>query len=212
MQFTRGWAWANLPGADRPVRRSHATERAVIEKPEIKDAKGTDLKRAVAIGFDESFTALEECFYDLSDEAVRTFPIPGRKNIAWIVMHSLMNLDTYGPFTLSFLREDAGQPRTCYDWRASPYHMDAVPQPGDAFPTVREMLERLHCIRSKTFGVLNALSSEDLLKPIRDWWTHAADACMRTIWHSMAHVRQVWLLRGAMGWREGQSWPHQHWA
>ena len=73
------------------------------------------------------------------------------------------------------------------------------------------MLDCLQTIRTQTIEVLDALTSEDLRKPVKDWWACASDSCMRTIWHTMAHVRQIWLLRGALGWREGQSWPHQHW-
>ena len=184
----------------------------MIEKPEIQAAKNTDLKGAIAIGFDESFTSLKESFYDLTDEQAWAFPLPGAKNIAWIVMHSLMNLDSYGPYTLAFvLQPDRDDHRTCYDWGNSPFDMDRTPQVGDQFPSVEEMLERLGSIRSAVFEALGGLSCEDLRKPVRDWWSHASDSCMRTIWHTMAHVRQIWLLRGALGWSEGQSWPHQHW-
>lgn len=185
----------------------------MIEKPEIKDAKNTDLKEAVFIGFDESFTSLEECFYDLSDADTRAFPIPGRNNIAWIVMHSLMNLDMYGPFTLAFVSQpDGGEHRTCYDWSDSSFQMARRPQVGDEFPSVQDMLKRLRHIRRATFELLGGLSCEDLRKPVRDWWSHASDSCMRTIHHTNAHVRQIWLLRGALGLTDGKSWPQQHWA
>ncbi len=35
---------------------------------------------------------------------------------------------------------------------------------------------------------------------------------MWTIFHTMAHSRQIWLLRGALGLTDGRSWPQQHWA
>jgi len=187
----------------------------MLEKPEIKAAKGTHLKEAIAIGLDESFTSLRESFHDLSDEQVRAFPLAGRKNIAWIVMHSLMNLDMYGPYTLRYLTyESQGDHRRwCIDWRqyGSRFSMEAEPAPGDNFPPVRQMLNYLETIQAHTVDVLDGLTSEDLLRPVRDWWECASDSCMRTIRHTMAHVRQIWLLRGALGWREGQSWPHQHW-
>ena len=29
--------------------------------------------------------------------------------------------------------------------------------------------------------------------------------------HTMAHVRQIWLMRGAMGLTDKDGWPVQHW-
>ena len=188
----------------------------MIDEPKVKLAKNTDLRKAIEIGFDEAFTSLAESFHDLSDEQALAFPLEGHKNVAWIVMHSLRNLDEYGPYTLRYLSwEGEGDHRTwSIDWREykDRFGMEAEPRPGDEFPPVAEMMKMLRTIESCTRQVLAGLSSEDLRKPVRDWWAAAADACMRTIWHTMAHVRQIWLLRGAMGWSEGQSRPRQHWA
>jgi hypothetical protein len=30
--------------------------------------------------------------------------------------------------------------------------------------------------------------------------------------NTAAHVRQIWLLRGALGLTDGKAWPQQHWA
>jgi len=58
-----------------------------IGRHECKTASNTHLKEAIAAGLDEALTALEECFFDLTDEQAWAFPIPGRNNVAWIVMH-----------------------------------------------------------------------------------------------------------------------------
>lgn len=39
-----------------------------------------------------------------------------------------------------------------------------------------------------------------------------ANAYIRTIMHTMAHVRQIRMLRGVMGLTGEQGWPLQHWA
>lgn len=188
----------------------------MIEEPAIRFAKGTDFHQALSIGFDEALTSLRESFYDLTDEQVWSFPLPGRRNVAWIVMHSLMNLDEYGPYTLWYLKCEAQDDhgRWSVDWRRHEgrYHTDGPSTPRQQFPTVREMLEAHGKVRANLTEVLDELTAEDLVKPVRDWWTSASDACMRTLCHTAAHVRQIWLLRGMMGWSEGQSWPHQHWA
>jgi hypothetical protein len=56
---------------------------------------------------------------------------------------------------------------------------------------------------------------EALLRPrehVKNKERLPSDAYMRTICHTMAHVRQIWLLRGALGLTDGKSWPRQHWA
>ncbi len=39
----------------------------------------------------------------------------------------------------------------------------------------------------------------------------AADYYFRTIAHMNAHIRQIWLLRGALGLTARSRWPRQHW-
>lgn len=188
----------------------------MIQEPPVQEAKNTDLLSAIRIGMSESLTALRESFYDLSDEQVWAFPLKGRNNIAWIVMHSLMNLDMYGHYTPRYsVYAGEGDHRTwAIDWRRynDQFQMGNRPKPGDAFPSVREMLDTHGKVQTQIEEVLGALTSELLRRPIKDWWVSGSDSYMRTIWHTAAHVRQVWLLRGLLGWQEGQSWPHQHWA
>ena len=185
----------------------------MIERPDVKLAKDTDLLGAVRIGFDEAFTALRESFYDLDDDRVRAFPIPGRQNVAWTVMHSLLNLDIHG--ALLYLAHEGTGDRTTYavDWPrfGGAWDMDARPKPGDPFPSVKEMLADLDRVQRRTTEILGRISGDDLTRPVKKWQC-AADACMRTIWHTMAHVRQVWLIRGALGLTDGTAWPQQHWA
>jgi hypothetical protein len=50
------------------------------------------------------------------------------------------------------------------------------------------------------------------LPPEWPWPGNRGDFLKRTIFHTMAHVRQIWLLRGALGLTDGKSWPQQHYA
>ena len=178
------------------------------EAPLVKCAKDTDLKRAIEIGLDEAMTSLHEAIHDLSDEQVRAFPIEGRNNIAWIVMHTLDNLTIYtNVFQVgrrAFEREER--------WGYSSPH----PTGDEAFPTCRELLDILCSIREIADEGLAPATEADLLgrRHCEDWWEGtAADAYMRTIFHTMSHVRQIWLLRGALGLTTpGDGWPRQHWA
>jgi hypothetical protein len=180
----------------------------------INLAKRTDLKAAIAIGLDESFTSLRESLTDLEDRQAWAFPIEGRNSIAWIALHAMQNLDLHAYFTLYFLiNDDQPHRNLTTDWGAYPnIGYGDEPSPSDELPTVSELIDLLNRIESNANQVLDQLSSDDLQRPVQDWWEYAADACMRTIWHTMAHVRQIWALRGALGAVKGDIWPYQHWA
>jgi hypothetical protein len=175
----------------------------VIGRNDPKLAKNTGLKEAIEIGLDDAFTALEEAVYDLSDEQVAAFPVPGRNNIAWIVMHVLINADEYAVYTQTYVDDDHPGKQAIRHER---------PKPGDPFPSTRELLERIAAVRDAAMEIIASAEESDLRRPIREWWKAASDAYMRTIFHALAHLRQIWLLRGALGLTDGKSWPQQHWA
>ncbi len=181
----------------------------MIGKHECQCAHDTDFKRAIFIGLDESFIALEEAFYDLTDEQAWAFPLTGRNNIAWIVMQTLLNFDIYAN------RAQVGQATFPYErrwdlWECTP---EERPKPGDLFPTVAEMLALLERVRAAAMANLDSASEDDLRgKRARQSSDAAADAYMRTIYHAQAHIRQIWLLRGVMKLTDETAWPRQHWA
>ncbi len=177
-------------------------------------ARQTDLKRAIFIGLDEAMTALEESFYDLTDEQVWGFTFPDRHNITTMVMHCLENLDAY------ICEYQAGQKVLAHEprfnvWAFSPAEVrDAMTD----LPTAADMRKRLHKVRETGMAALESAGEADLLGPrhCHSEWLEAgktaADAYMRTIMHTMSHVRQIWLMRGAMGLVDTDGWPEQHWA
>ena len=180
----------------------------VIGRHECKNATGTHLREAIAITLDDAMTALEEAFYDLTDEQARRFPIPGRNNVAWIVMHCLDNLDgnAVGAQTGTRLY----QPELRWDlWQCK---TEERPKPGDVFPTVADMLQRLRRIREAAVAAIDRTDEKSLSLPLGPPGRVKADWYMRTICHTNAHVRQIWLLRGVLGLTDGSSWPQQHWA
>ena len=73
------------------------------------------------------------------------------------------------------------------------------------------MLEHLATVRDQVTDVVSEITTEELGRLIGNRH-QASDAAMRTIWHTMAHVRQIWLLRGALDITDGEWWPRQHWA
>lgn len=183
----------------------------MIGEHKTKHAKNTGLKEAIAIGLDEAFTSLEESFYDLTTDQASSFPINRRNNIAWIVMHCLENLDHYTNGV------QTGKRVLPYEWRWGLFRQGGYERPklGDAFPSPEEMLNRLNAVRSTAMETLEVADEGKLRSncdPDSGWEKTHADAYMRTIYHTIAHVRQIWLLRGALGINDGISWPRQHWA
>ncbi|NLS78266.1 MAG: DinB family protein [Chloroflexi bacterium] len=180
-----------------------------IGKHDCKVAADIDLRGAIAVGLDEAFTALEEAIHDLSDEQLQDFPVAGKNNIAWIVMHCLDNLDQCANGIAGGERCMAYERR--WDlWKCAP---EDRPQPGDPFPTREAMMALLHQVRKVAQTTLDNLSEEALTARTV---THSikksrADFYMRAIYHAMSHLRQIWLLRGALGLAEG-PWPEQHWS
>lgn len=180
----------------------------MIGRHQCKEARSTGLKEAIAIGLDEALTALEESIHDLNDEQVRAFPIRDRNNIAWIVMHALHNLDHYAGYAQTAKCVMGSQdPR--WDWQCP------RPTPDQSFPSQRELMDKLRAVRAHAMSGIEGTPPDALLRPrehVRNQERLPSDAYMRTICHTMAHVRQIWLLRGALGAYGAEAWPRQHWA
>ncbi len=182
------------------------------EKPDT--ARNTDLKGAIRIGLDECTMALEEALTGLTDEQAWGFPLQSRHNITTIVMHCLGNLNNHGLYLQT--GESLLEHEERFDmWSHSPEQLR--PMQTD-LPSVPEMIDKLRDLREAILAGVEAAAEGDLLGPrtdsqwYRDWNRTSADAYMRTIMHTMAHVRQIWMLRGVMGLTDEQGWPLQHWA
>lgn len=177
------------------------------------EARGTGFQEALLICLDEAFTALEESFHDLTEAQARRGVLPGRNHVVAIVVHVLQNLDLYA------CRFQCGQGVLQNDPRFNlGARKDGTPPPADDLPTVADMRSRLLEIRETAMLAVRNAGDEELRGPREcpDNWIesgkNAADAIMRTTMHAMTHVRQVWLLRGAMGLTDRDGWPEQHWA
>ena len=186
----------------------------VIGKHEPKAARPTSLKQCLAIGLDEALTALEEAFCDLTDEQVWAVPCPGRHHIATIVMHLHHNMDVHA------CRLQTGELTLKHEERFDIWSRPDpdLPARKKAVPSVSTMLERHRALREAVLAGLERATVVDLLGPgvaAETYWCKehrrtSADAYARTIWHTMTHVRQIWLLRGLMDLTDKNGWPQQH--
>ncbi|MFB3893107.1 MAG: DinB family protein [Phycisphaerae bacterium] len=182
---------------------------------ECRKAKVASFKDAIAVALDEALTSLEESFYDLTDQQAVSYPLEGRHNIVTMVMHCLHNLDMYACMcqagTLALRHDDK------FDmWQHSPKEAQET---GGLVPTVHQMQVRLAAIGKAATEILSTTTDAQLLDPTSaapDWYRQhnrsRADTYLRTIFHTMAHVRQIWMLRGVMGLTDRDGWPEQHWA
>ncbi len=183
----------------------------MLEKHLPRKKEDAGFKDVLSFTLDDAMTALEESFHDLTDDQLQRFPISGRNNIAWIVMHCLWHLSGYAGFFQTGKR-DIPHERRWDLWQCSP---EERPKPGDTFPTRDQMLALLERVHATVEVGLETATEEDLhtRRFAEHWWKRtAADAYLRTIEHTQAHVRQIWLLRGALGLTDGDSqrWPQQH--
>jgi len=173
-------------------------------------AEDTRLHGALEAGLDEALTALEEALYDLSDAQLAAFPIDGRNNIAWIGCHCLDNLDVYGVAFQTGQRVLPEDPRWGR-WDAAP---GTHPEPDDDDASVHDLMDLLDMVGAAAQLALAVADEDDLATRVT--WNGVermrSDSLVRTICHTNAHVRQIWLLRGALGLVDGASWPRQHWA
>jgi hypothetical protein len=183
----------------------------VTDKYEFKVSKNSGFKDFVSIALEEALTALEESIRDLGDEQVKAFPVEGRNNIAWIAMHSLAGMDIICGQGQGSEPAYSWEPR--WDlWQAPP---EQKPKPGDEFPSREELMQRINAVRKAVAGRLAETDETELLSNrAPKEWNHegnSADLYARSIYHTMAHVRQIWLLRGAMGLAANSHWPTVHW-
>jgi len=181
-----------------------------IGKHQCRNAWNLGYKGWIEVGIDEALTALEESFYDLNGQQMQAFAIPGRNNVAWMVMHCLQNLDEYT--NLESQATIFEHERRWNLWNCQP---EERPNAGDSFPTCAQMKHWLAELRARVEGTLAKVDEVFLRESVPAEWRwpgNRADFLKRTIYHTHAHVRQIWLLRGALGLTDGKSWPQQHYA
>ncbi|HUS44828.1 MAG TPA: DinB family protein [Phycisphaerae bacterium] len=161
-------------------------------------------KTVIAAGTKETLTALEESFSDLTDDRLHAFPIAGRNNIAWIVMHCLVNLDVY-------CNVYQGGKQVLEEWESRWQYGCERPKLGDPFPTGEQLRNLFVSVRAETLALLGAATDQDLERKRSGRAEEPSGDCyLRMIGHTNTHIRQIWLLRGALGLTHAMAWPQQH--
>ena len=183
-----------------------------------KKAHNRCWKDCLSILLDETTTALEECLHGLADEQAWFRPIRERHSIGTMAMHCIESLNGFACWAQIGQGVEVAAEDALFDaWSCTPEQLDQS-QGGRALPGVAQIVQWVAQIREKAMQGLQQAGEEDLRGPRvnSDWCRRtgrpAGDAYMRCLCHVMAHVRQVWCIRGAMGAFGEGDWPQQHYA
>lgn len=184
---------------------------------ETRASRNRSWRDCIGIALDEALLALEESFYDLDKEQVWSRPIPDRHSIGTMIMHLLQNLEQHACRFQTGVRV-AMVDHSHFDmWASSPDDLVTRQRSVD-LPSVTQMQEWLCKIREQASAGLEKASEDDLRGPraASGWCKEhdrtAGDAYTRTIFHTMAHVRQIWCMRGVLGAFGSDAWPTQFYA
>jgi len=178
-------------------------------------ARDMDLKKSMRFGLDECLVALRESYADLPDDAFHRFALEGHMNVATLVVHCLQQHDDFN----GSLQYKRGIPGKLREWHfLEPEErfglwglpQDKLPKPGQAFPSVPDVLAVHDEVHRHLLDNVDALSEDDFVTTPAGRWPRLCDKFFRAIYHTNAHVRQIWFLRGRMGVDTG--WPVQHYA
>jgi hypothetical protein len=82
----------SLAKRDQPAEVNEWRWPVAIGRHDPKTAHDADVRQAIAVGLNEALTALEESFYDLRDEQLHSFPVPGRNNIMRTIYHTMTHV------------------------------------------------------------------------------------------------------------------------
>jgi len=173
-----------------------------------------NLLGTVMIALDEAFKALEESLSGLSNDQVWSHPIERRHCVAVILLHVQENIDRHA---CCF---QVGQLALAHDERFA-----IGGRPVEDFtnvkngPHVDKLRSRTRLLRDAVFATLEGVTDRELFSPRHGeqtyWWQQhrrvSVDAYQRVIWHTNAHIRQIWCLRGAMGAVGPDHFPSQFW-
>jgi len=140
-----------------------------------------------------------DALVDLTPEQLIARPLPDQNPIGWIVCHCLNNFDhfLYQVQTGGTLLSKGGKVESLarYAW-----HDPTADNPPPDLSSLPAAVEEVFgaCIE-----VIERLDEEALDRP-GPFWRHeryetAAANCVRVVNHSNTHLRDVWMLRGALG-------------
>jgi hypothetical protein len=163
----------------------------------VERAHAADLRGAISIGLEESLRSLEESLADLSEAQFHAFPMLGEESIALIALRTLQDLDLHAVVA------QGGAPSFPHaeDWAPGALSEAADYPQGARFPSRQQVLGWLQDVRRAAEALLAAATPEDLRSQRNaegPWPGSASSAYLTAIYHCMAQVQRIWLLRGLL--------------
>ena len=144
----------------------------------------------------------------LTPEQLATVPVAGKRNpIGWIICHCMRGLDFFLHKTLTGTHYMDGKEK----FAAFQRYADRGPGPENPAPDLSGLAEACDELWAACIQCVETVPEDDLDKPGPHWSGRGPETvagnCVRMINHHNAHLRAIWLLRGAMG--ETEHYPHQ---
>ena len=143
----------------------------------------------------------------LTEEQLAATPIEGENPIGWLACHCLRNVDHFihqRQLGKTLLSPDGG----CGAWAT---YASSMPGNGNPPPDFIGLAEALDEVVAICAGLIDCLDEQALDLPApyghHRAFESTAGNCIRVINHSNAHLRQIWMLLGAMGALD--RWPVQ---
>ncbi|HUW55854.1 MAG TPA: DinB family protein [Planctomycetota bacterium] len=144
----------------------------------------------------------------LTSGQLAAVPVEGCRNpIGWMVCHCMRGLDFFIHGTLTGVNHMDG------DAKFAPLqsYADKAPGPENPAPDLSGLAEACDDLWAACIACVEAVDEDDLDRPGPHWSGRGTETvagnCVRMINHHNAHLRAVWMLRGAMGGAE--HYPHQ---
>jgi len=144
----------------------------------------------------------------LSPEQLTALPVEGRRNpIGWIVCHCMRSVDFF------LYRSQTGASYMAGKEAFEPLAAYAGKDAGtdNAAPDLSGLAAACDELWAACIERIEAVDEEDFDRPGPHWsgrgYETVAGNCVRMINHHNAHLRAIWMLRGAMG--ETEHYPHQ---
>ncbi len=162
----------------------------------VERAHAADLRGAISIGLEESLRSLEESLADLSEAQFHAFPMLGEESIALIALRTLQDLDLH-----AVVAQGRALLPACRRLGAGCAQRGGRLSAGRAVSSRQQVLGWLQDVRRAAEALLVAATPEDLLSQRTaesPWPGSASSAYLTAIYHSMAQVQRIWLLRGLL--------------
>jgi hypothetical protein len=164
-------------------------------------------KEILVFQLQETRNEFADALADLTQEQLAARPIAGRNPIGWIACHCLRNFD----FLVHQRQTNASMMGEQGPYGALAAYSRNPPTDQNPTPDLAGLADAVADVFGACIRIIEALD-EDAFDKLAPYWHHQnfesiAGNCVRVINHSNAHLRQIWMLRGALGDRE--HWPRQ---